>query len=78
MSNLNIPPGQWLAELFAYEYCGECGGDADDHDTIPFIGNWFAVCRHPISDGLSDDEIETELARRHLRQEMSLPMIETA
>lgn len=45
MSNLNQDPQEWAEELFEYEYCGECGGDAKDHDIIPFLGNWFARCR---------------------------------
>jgi hypothetical protein len=44
MSNLTIPPQQWLAELFESEYCAECHGDVQDHDAAPFIGNWFAQC----------------------------------
>ncbi len=28
MSNLHMPPNEWLAELFEFEYCADCGGDA--------------------------------------------------
>lgn len=49
MSNLNIPPDKWLEELFECEYCSDCGGDAEDHIAIPFLGNWFARC-------LADDD----------------------
>lgn len=45
MGNLSIPPAEWLKEQFEYEYCAECGGDAEDHDAIPFLGNWFARCK---------------------------------
>jgi hypothetical protein len=44
---------QWLNELFAFEYCRECGGDAEDH--IPCVGPFglpFAMCKFmPIVDG---------------------------
>ena len=35
---------QFLTELFEFEYCAECGGDAPDHTPVPFMGNWFARC----------------------------------
>lgn len=47
MSNLNIPSKQWLEETFEYEYCHECGGDADHHHALPILGNWFARCLYP-------------------------------
>jgi hypothetical protein len=50
MSNLTIPPADWLAELFEFEYCAECGGDAEHHTAIPFLGNWFARCDYPPND----------------------------
>lgn len=37
---------KWLRQLFEYEYCSECGGDACDH--IPCIGPFglpFAMCK---------------------------------
>ncbi len=39
---------EFMAELFEYELCDECGGDADEHDICmgPF-GLWFARCRRP-------------------------------
>jgi len=45
VGNLDIPPQQWLKEQFEYEYCDECGGDVKDHDAIPLLGNWFALCK---------------------------------
>jgi hypothetical protein len=36
---------QFLAGLFEFEYCESCGGDAEDHDAVPFLGGWFARCR---------------------------------
>ncbi len=50
MSNLNIPPEQWLAEQFIWEYCPECGGDAEHHTPVPFMENWFARCDYPPDD----------------------------
>ena len=50
MSNLNIPPDVWLKEQFEYEYCAECGGDAEDHDAVPLLGNWFARCKKEVVD----------------------------
>jgi hypothetical protein len=54
MSNLTIPPAQWLAELFACEYCAECGGDAQHHTAVPFLGNWFARCDYTLTDAQLD------------------------
>lgn len=43
---------EFLAELFEFEYCEECGGDVEDHDPIPMtLGAYsdgvlfFARCR---------------------------------
>jgi hypothetical protein len=44
MSNLHISPEIWLKEMFEYEYCAECAGDAEHHTAVPFVGNWFARC----------------------------------
>lgn len=70
-------PTAFLANLFEFEYCAECGGDADDHNAVPFLGNWFAKCRHPLPDNLSDAdaEAEAELEARRERQEAGKPMI---
>lgn len=37
---------KWLSEQFEYEYCAECGGDAEDHIVCsgPF-GLPFAMCK---------------------------------
>lgn len=42
-------PEEWLADLFEFEFCPECGGDAEDHEVclVPGIGNFFARCRRP-------------------------------
>jgi hypothetical protein len=56
MSNLAIDPDVWLEELFEYEYCGECHGDAPHHDAIGFLDNWFARCKesHPTNCQIPD------------------------
>lgn len=36
---------EWADNMFRYEYCQECGKDQEDHDIIPFMGNWFARCK---------------------------------
>lgn len=51
MSNLDLRPAQWLKETFAFQYCAECGGDAEHHKAVPFMSNWFAQC---LSDEPSD------------------------
>ena len=44
---------KWLRDLFEYEYCHECYGDAEDH--IPCVGPFglpFAMCKfQPIQEG---------------------------
>lgn len=40
-----IDAAEWLEALFEFELCEECGGDAEDHDAVPLLGNWFARCR---------------------------------
>jgi hypothetical protein len=48
-------PEQWLADLFEFEYCPECGGDAEDHEVclIPGMGTFFARCiRSGEADGI--------------------------
>lgn len=56
---------RWLAEMFEFEVCAECGWDADKHRVDPdVLGNRHATCTDPISPGLSDQAAERELARR--------------
>lgn len=44
-------PQQWLGRLFEFEYCPECGGDAEDHEVCLVLGNYFARCKHsPFAD----------------------------
>lgn len=43
---------EWMAKLFEFEYCAECGGDAEDH--IPCAGPFglpFAMCKFQPFDG---------------------------
>lgn len=42
---------QFITELFAEEYCAECGGDSQHHEPAIFMGNWFAHCIQPIAAG---------------------------
>lgn len=48
--NLHEPPREWRARQFEFEFCMECGGDAQHHTTVPFLGNWFARCDYPPDD----------------------------
>jgi hypothetical protein len=47
MGNLNRKPEEWLRSQFEFSYCEECGGDAEHHTAVPFMGNWFARCDYP-------------------------------
>jgi hypothetical protein len=42
-------PEEWLEQLFEFEYCAECGGDAEDHEVcvVPGMGTFFARCKPP-------------------------------
>lgn len=40
----------WLTDQFEYEFCAKCGGDAQHHTAVPFLGNWFARCECPCDD----------------------------
>lgn len=44
---------QFLRELFEFEFCAECGGDAQHHSAVPFIG-WFARCKFPPCESTGD------------------------
>jgi hypothetical protein len=39
-------PAEWLDDLFEFEFCAECGGDAEDHEVciVPGMGTFFARC----------------------------------
>jgi hypothetical protein len=45
--SMNEPPNEWLRRLFEYEFCPECGGDAEDHEVciVLGIGTYFARCK---------------------------------
>lgn len=41
----------WLAKLFEFEYCAECGGDAEHHAVGPDpFGHEYAWCLFPPDD----------------------------
>jgi hypothetical protein len=41
--------GQFLREMFEFEYCSECGQDARQHTcVIGPTGGWFALCMTPV------------------------------
>jgi hypothetical protein len=41
---------EFLAELFEYEFCEECSGDAAHHTCLILFGNWFARCDYAPDD----------------------------
>ena len=49
---------EWLAAQFEFEYCAECGRDAEDHEVVGVMGNPFAYCLRP------REEDSQEQARR--------------
>jgi len=51
-------PEEWLEQLFEFEYCAECGGDAEDHEVciVPGIGTYFARCKRTYCDIMFDDD----------------------
>jgi hypothetical protein len=56
---------RFLAELFAFEYCAECGGDACHHTAVPFLGHWFARCDYaPADDGTPHQTVAAYRAQR--------------
>jgi len=39
---------QFLEELFEYEYCAECAGDAEEHIVVlDVLGLFYAYCLKP-------------------------------
>lgn len=65
---------QFLAETFEFEFCSECGQDADQHTAIALgLGaygtNWFARCDMP--------EIEESQYRRDLAENVGIKKEET-
>ncbi len=50
---------KWLTETFEFEYCHECGGDAEHHEVLNVFGNPFARCKfEPNDDGSPHPEIQ--------------------
>ena len=66
LGNLSTHPNEWLEQQFECEYCAECGGDAQHHTAVPFLGNWFARCDYP-----SDDDGAMHDVIREFRGRMS-------
>ena len=58
-------PEEWLEDLFEFEYCAECGGDAEDHEVciVPGMGTYFAHCNRAVCEAVSDDEPHNEGVR---------------
>jgi hypothetical protein len=53
---------EFVARLFEYDYCDECGGDAEHHEVLtdfPFGGTFFARCRFPAADDGSQHPVVT-------------------
>ena len=42
-------PEEWLENLYEFEFCQECGFDAEDHEVciVPVTGSYFARCLRP-------------------------------
>ena len=67
----------WLEQTFKYEYCHECGGDAEDHFVVVVMGNYCARCKHPImTKTMTLEEFKAELARRIKRKDAGLSLVE--
>ena len=59
---MHEPADEWLRRLFEFEYCPECGGDAEDHEVciVPGMGTYFARCkRSPFADTTGEGETNT-------------------
>lgn len=51
VDGLGVSAATFLAQLFEYERCEECGGDADAHRAGPDpLGLWHAWCRNPAAE----------------------------
>ena len=53
-------PDEWLRRLFEYEFCAECGGDAEDHEVCLVLGNYFARCKKSPFDDTNEEEVNGE------------------
>jgi hypothetical protein len=51
-------PDEWLDDLFEFEFCAECGGDAVDHEVciVPGMGTFFARCLRMGGGDPTDDD----------------------
>ena len=73
MANMDTQTFEDFArELFAFEYCAECGGDWYDHEPWGVLGNWFAHCKVDtfcfIEDGLVERVVVTRTLSTALRR----------
>ena len=61
-TTMTVTPEEWLEDLFEFEYCGECGGDAEDHEVciVPGMGTYFARCKRTFGAAVSDGEPHDE------------------
>lgn len=51
-------PEEWLERLFEFEYCSECGRDADEHEVVGILGNYFARCKQTADQRPDESSIE--------------------
>ena len=58
---MNESPDDWLRRLFEFEFCAECGGDADDHIVSVVLGSYFAWCKRSHVDEPPTDETTSTL-----------------
>jgi hypothetical protein len=51
-------PDEWLERLFEFNYCDECGKDAEDHEVcvVPGTGTNFARCLRTNEGNVFDDD----------------------
>jgi hypothetical protein len=61
MNVISETPETWLRELFEFEYCAECGGDAEDHEVciVPGMGTFFARCLRVLPANAPTDEAKS-------------------
>ena len=62
---------EWLEDLFEFEFCAECGGDAEDHEVciVPGMGTFFARCLR-VGESETDDDPRTMLAETQAALEL--------
>jgi hypothetical protein len=65
VTTMTETPEEWLEDLFEFECCAECGGDAEDHEVciVPGMGTYFARCKRSVGEAVSDGEPHNEGVR---------------